>query len=148
MEKKNHSCRKGCGAQFARKNNRDRHEGRKSGCLGTQEVTTEKTVEEKTVEITVEERKMSFPCNRSWCNKMFNSKFNRDRHEETCVDKTNKNKCFICKLEFTRQTHLRRHMMTHTKVKQRFMRCSKCKVGFKRKDHLVAHEGQCNRKVA
>ena len=76
-----YSCKKACGASFNRNDNRDRHEKRKSGCKGTKEIEIENNVEVAA--------KPEFACTKRWCKKVFKSKFNKDRHEET-YDKSNK----------------------------------------------------------
>ena len=94
-------CRKGCGKIFKRFKNCERHEKRKNPCKGEQEITQDVPIPKATL-----------VCSK-WCQKSFRCKFNLLRHEMTCRKKDNT--CFICKKEFKRATHLRRHMEVHTK---------------------------------
>ena len=48
------------------------------------------------------------------------------RHVSTCQQKSNNlKKCFICKKEFSRVTHLRRHLLIHSTGKAKKSKCSK-----------------------
>lgn len=66
-------------------------------------------------------------------------------HAETKIDPKAKirseaksHQCDICKKEFTRLTHLRRHMTTHSD--ERKFACKMCDKKFRRADHLKIHE--------
>lgn len=48
--------------------------------------------------------------------------------------------CQYCDKTFGRTTHLRRHILTHTKEKQ--YQCTVCSKAFARSDHLAKHESQ------
>lgn len=48
--------------------------------------------------------------------------------------------CQYCDKTFSRTTHLRRHILTHTKEKQ--YHCTICSKSFARSDHLAKHESQ------
>lgn len=64
---------------------------------------------------------------------------------ETSTDKTGESKdspgkypCEYCDKVFGRTTHLKRHILTHTKEKQ--YQCTVCSKAFARSDHLAKHE--------
>ena len=60
--------------------------------------------------------KTNYQCSNSWSDKKFKKYFNKERHMEVCKPKSNSEKqCFICKKIFSRMTHLRRHMESHTR---------------------------------
>uniref|UniRef100_A0A336M3Y1 CSON009405 protein n=1 Tax=Culicoides sonorensis TaxID=179676 RepID=A0A336M3Y1_CULSO len=45
--------------------------------------------------------------------------------------------CKICEKKFTRQTHVKRHMLTHSSIKP--YKCQHCEKSFNRSDHLQKH---------
>ena len=108
-------CRKGCGAEFDRKNNRDRHELRKLPCSNN-EIDVTIDVDDAVADPPVVK---IYKCPNSWCNKEDKKKFNIDRHVLTCKNKTKWMQCFICKKTFNRQTNLRRHMEVHAQPRDK-----------------------------
>lgn len=47
-------------------------------------------------------------------------------------------KCSVCEKSFSRQTHVKRHFLTHSAIKPH--KCSYCEKSFARNDHLAKHE--------
>lgn len=59
---------------------------------------------------------------------------------EEINDTENNQKCYqcnICEKRFTRQTHVKRHMLTHSSIKP--YKCKSCDKSFSRSDHLQKH---------
>lgn len=58
--------------------------------------------------------------------------------EVACDKKGIRYKCSVCDKTFSRQTHVKRHQLTHSSIKP--YKCSKCDKAFVRNDHLLKHE--------
>ena len=126
--KKEYRCRK-CEKPFSHSGNCRRHERK---CDSEAVVRKEKETE--------------FICTRSWCEQVFSRKANRDRHSNLfCKRKVNdSNVCYLCHASFSRQTHLKRHLLLHSENRfKKTYKCRKCKKVYKKKKSLLSHEKKC-----
>ena len=87
-----------------------------------------------------------YVCIKNVCDKTFVRKLNRDRHSLICSVSSQKNYkiCFICKKEFSRTTHLRRHLATHSNNKQKKIKCPSCLSSFTCQDKYDFHLPKCH----
>ncbi|XP_018568013.1 uncharacterized protein LOC108908457 [Anoplophora glabripennis] len=77
-----------------------------------------------------------FPC--PACQEMFNTMSSLDKHARIKHEGLKVHKCNVCKKEFSRANHLKRHVTSHSSVKP--FRCHVCTKSFNRRDHLNQHQ--------
>lgn len=77
-----------------------------------------------------------FPC--PACHEMFNTMSTLDRHARINHVGLKVHKCNVCKKEFSRANHLKRHVTSHSSLKP--FRCHVCTKSFNRRDHLNQHQ--------
>ena len=111
------SCEK-CNDRFPRKWNSERHQ---KTCKGTKEVV--------------------FKCVNQWCKKSFPAKWNRQHHTKACCHPNeNQLQCFLCKKFFSRMSHLKRHLMSHSmNTMRKKIECSMCTKKFFNKEKYEQH---------
>ena len=101
-ENRNYQCRKqGCTKVFKRSNARAKHE--RLNCKAEGEIVVASKV--------AKGKDLFLYCSNSWCRRVFNKEFNRNRHEKICRENV-PNICKICKNEFKRKEHLKYHQKT------------------------------------
>ena len=80
---------------------------------------------------------------KNWCNREFERKLNRECHSLICKYKEGLKTCFICKQSFSRSTHLRRHLETHSSGKTKKIKCPNCQSTFRHQDKFLMHLAVC-----
>ena len=120
-----------CNKAFNHVGNRTRHKKKCQQGASTSKVTSK--------------AKDEFECSNKWCDRVFERKHNMARHTLICKPKSADLKtCFICKKEFSRMTHLRRHLRIHAAGKAKKLKCSKCNVIFKNQKRYEKHVSMCD----